>query len=286
MSLCQHTKAGRIHLQFVQADKGGGSSTHQTQLDAPQAETGTPVVETFQEQHVVMSDVLSSIHEDSPASGPSNTQCLPTLAIGPSMVSQCSTVQPPPPIGPETASTVSEHNIDPVLLHLDAPQSPNPFQQTLSLPETPQSYLSRESEAVTGLKNPLYGCIEGAKRGVSDWPILRTTRLRPFLMTSKQASARFARCMEDLVVHAERLSHKKNCWLLLAAQHPQIVNSFADTINNLQNARRTDAIELSQKLSEANRSKERAEAELARQQVDLAEKDALISEYRSRLGLS
>ncbi|EGN95042.1 hypothetical protein SERLA73DRAFT_77055 [Serpula lacrymans var. lacrymans S7.3] len=212
MSLCQHTKAGRIHLQFVQADKGGGSSTHQTQLDAPQAETGTPVVETFQEQHVVMSDVLSSIHEDSPASGPSNTQCLPTLAIGPSMVSQCSTVQPPPPIGPETASTVSEHNIDPVLLHLDAPQSPNPFQQTLSLPETPQSYLSRESEA--------------------------------------------------------------------------IVNSFADTINNLQNARRTDAIELSQKLSEANRSKERAEAELARQQVDLAEKDALISEYRSRLGLS
>ncbi|EGO00917.1 hypothetical protein SERLA73DRAFT_71884 [Serpula lacrymans var. lacrymans S7.3] len=114
--------------------------------------------------------------------------------------------------------------------------------------------------------------------------------------------------MEDLVVRAKRLLHGTNCWLLLAAQHPQanvhfihytsprlhreakadtnqIVNSFADTINNLQNARRTDAIELSQKLSEANQSKERAEAELARQQVDLAEKDALISEYRSRLGL-
>ncbi|EGN94365.1 hypothetical protein SERLA73DRAFT_62642, partial [Serpula lacrymans var. lacrymans S7.3] len=86
-----------------------------------------------------------------------------------------------------------------------------------------------------------------------------------------------------------------NCWLFVVAQHPQanahfihytsprmhceakaetnkIVHTFSTVINNLILARRAKALELAQKLSEANESKKEADAELAR-------KEALIAEY-------
>jgi hypothetical protein len=65
----------------------------------------------------------------------------------------------------------------------------------------------------------------------------------------------------------------------------QLVNQFNILINGLINARRKEALELAKALAQANKTAEAAEAEAQAARQALAQKDALLAQYRSRLGI-
>ncbi|KII92990.1 hypothetical protein PLICRDRAFT_62370, partial [Plicaturopsis crispa FD-325 SS-3] len=155
----------------------------------------------------------------------------------------------------------------------------------------------------------LFGHVEGARRGNDEWKIVRTKALRPLEPNSRQAAARFARTMEEIIIRCERSSHETNSWLFIAAQHPHasaqfvhwtsprlrrdakadvtdLVNRFQTMINSLINARRKDAFEMGKALEDerTRRNEAEKEAESSRQAVqqqeaELKDKNALIAQY-------
>jgi hypothetical protein len=113
----------------------------------------------------------------------------------------------------------------------------------------------------------------------------------------------------------EQISAETNCWMFVAAQHPngilpfinytsprlrkdakgdaqQLVNEFQVLISGLIHARRKDALELGKTLAKANEENARVELKLGavreamqKQESEWASKDLEIAEYKARLGM-
>jgi hypothetical protein len=106
----------------------------------------------------------------------------------------------------------------------------------------------------------------------------------------------------------ERLAHETNCWVYIAAQHPNATGDFIHytsprlrregksemekimtdvhiTFSALMSARRKDAIELGKALATAKQAAEAAEANAEVMRRTVEAQQAEIAEYRAKLGL-
>ncbi|KAJ6456127.1 hypothetical protein C8R45DRAFT_774192, partial [Mycena sanguinolenta] len=131
--------------------------------------------------------------------------------------------------------------------------------------------------------NAIYGMVDGARRGNQPFKIFRSKALRPNLAEQADASARFLRCISDIL--CERVSHETGCWLHFSAQHlfgqagylhytsprflkeakadaEQIINHFNQTFATLLAARHQDSKAMHKWLLLAEEDKQAADTAL------------------------
>ncbi|KAF8155381.1 hypothetical protein K438DRAFT_357386 [Mycena galopus ATCC 62051] len=145
-------------------------------------------------------------------------------------------------------------------------------------------------------KNPIYGLVNGARRGNQIFKVVRGKPLRPALEDQSDTSARFLRCVSDIIDRCEHVSEETGCWLHVSAQHmfgqggylhytsprflkeakkdaEQIINHFNQTFASLMAARNQESKNMHQRLLLAEEHKEAASVALAAAQQ--AEHDAI-----------
>ncbi|KAJ7730930.1 hypothetical protein B0H14DRAFT_2640140 [Mycena olivaceomarginata] len=138
--------------------------------------------------------------------------------------------------------------------------------------------------------------VNGARRGNQIFKVVRGKPLRPALEEQSGTSARFLRCVSDILDRCERVSEETGCWLHFSAQHmfgqggylhytsprflkeakkdaEQIINHFNQTFATLMAARHQETKNMHKRLLLAEEDKETATAALAVAQE--AERDAI-----------
>ncbi|KIM86077.1 hypothetical protein PILCRDRAFT_86727 [Piloderma croceum F 1598] len=154
---------------------------------------------------------------------------------------------------------------------------------------SPSKSSTRDDRARPTTYNPLYGLVEGVKRGSMDWNVLRPKPLHPAETDSRKAASRFSRGMED-IVHpnaARQFVHYASSRLRREAKDDtkELVKQFQATINALMNAPRKDALEMGRVLESSCQELAQKEEEVRRQDDEIREKDALLAKYKGMLGI-
>ncbi|KAF7348648.1 hypothetical protein MVEN_01383000 [Mycena venus] len=151
------------------------------------------------------------------------------------------------------------------------------------------------------VKNPKYGYVAGAMKGVNQMQILRPRELPKI---HKDPTRRFNVLMPEIIARCERLGAETGCWLMLAGAHKgsgaqelhytspalradapeattKVLNDFRLLIGGLKKARRAAAVSMGIALTEAEAAKAAAEDKAKRMEMELAEQRALIAQLRS-----
>ncbi|KAJ7211779.1 hypothetical protein B0H12DRAFT_1079548 [Mycena haematopus] len=138
---------------------------------------------------------------------------------------------------------------------------------------TPATQTKRRQRLRATKKNPVHGEVEGAMRGAKKIDIVRQKELRDPLSDQAEASARFLRCVSDIIDRCERVSHETG-WRISALHVPrflreakkdaeQITNHLNRIYASLIAARNEESKEMHKRLLSAEDDKKAAEGALA-----------------------